>query len=122
MTDLSCCQSVISAANADRSALLIRVRSQQLTPVLLLQTDFLFDVYEELRGAEPESFAELGCGPAQHSLEMAESGLKTFCVDISENMLTYAAGLAAEDDLTIHCVHQDIRDFTLPVRLPCSSP
>jgi 2-polyprenyl-3-methyl-5-hydroxy-6-metoxy-1,4-benzoquinol methylase len=77
--------------------------------------DFLFDIYESLVGDEPLSFVEVGCGPAQHSLEMAESQLEVFCVDTSDSMLEYASELASEDDLTIECINDDMRTFSLPV-------
>lgn len=86
-----------------------------------MQVDFLFDAYEEIIGDEPLSFLELGCGPAQHSLEMAESKLKVYCVDAATEMIEYAAALAAEDDLEMTCIEGDMRDFRLPVR-PSSSP
>jgi 2-polyprenyl-3-methyl-5-hydroxy-6-metoxy-1,4-benzoquinol methylase len=82
------------------------------------QVDFLFDVYEEVTGDEPLSFLEVGCGPAQHSLEMAESKLQVFCVDREPKMLEYATALAAEDDLQITAIQADMREFQLPV---CSS-
>eukprot|EP00892_Ulva_mutabilis_P006742 jgi/Ulvmu1/443/UM001_0450.1 len=78
------------------------------------EVDFLFDVYEEVIGDEPLSFLELGCGPAQHGLEMAESKLKVFCVDMQTQMLEYAAALAAEDHLEMTCIEGDMRDFKLP--------
>lgn len=83
--------------------------------MVLLQVDFLFDAYEDIMGDEPLSFLELGCGPAQHSLEMAESKLTVYCVDMQTEMLEYAAALAAEDDLEMTCIEGDMRDFRLPV-------
>ena len=96
----------------------IHVSSLLLTAISLLgvvQVDFLFDVYEEVIGDEPLSFLEVGCGPAQHSMEMAESKLNVFCVDSSPEMLEYAAALAAEDDIELTRVHADMRNFSLPV-------
>lgn len=75
-------------------------------------------MYEEVIGDEPLSFLEVGCGPAQHSMEMAESKLNVFCVDSSLEMLEYAAALAAEDDIELSRVHADMRSFSLPVRPP----
>jgi SAM-dependent methyltransferase len=84
----------------------------------VLQVDFLFDVYEDVVKEEPLSFLEVGCGPAQHSMEMAESQLAVYCVDNSTEMLDYAAALAAEDDIVLNRVHADMRNFSLPVRPP----
>lgn len=95
-----------------RSLVHTSVTSSIATP----QVDFLFDVYEEIIGDEPLSFLELGCGPAQHSLEMAESKLRVFCVDMQAQMLEYAAALAAEDGLEMTCIEGDMREFKLPVR------
>lgn len=81
-----------------------------------LQADFLHDVYEQVTGREPASFVEIGCGPAQHSLEMAESDLTVFCVDNNAGMLEYAQQLAKEDDLKITVIGEDMRTFSLPVR------
>jgi SAM-dependent methyltransferase len=83
---------------------------------LCLQVDFLFDVYEDLLGTEPSSFLELACGPAQHSLEMAESQLDVFCLDSNARMLEYAQGLAAADNLKFTALHEDMRAFAMPVR------
>ena len=80
-----------------------------------LQVDFLFDVYEEITGGEPESFVELGCGPAQHSLEMAESGLEVIAVDDNQSMLSYAGDLAEQDSLKLTFLKQDMRQLELAV-------
>jgi SAM-dependent methyltransferase len=87
----------------------------------VLQVDFLFDVYEDVVKDEPLSFLEVGCGPAQHSMEMAESQLDVYCVDKSLEMLDYAAALAAEDDIEMTRVHADMRNFSLPVRSSLTS-
>jgi SAM-dependent methyltransferase len=79
--------------------------------------DFLFDVYEVIKGDEPLSFVELGSGPSQHSLEMAESKLDVYAVEISPTMIEYSKGLAAADDLKLAWLEQDMRSFKLPVRI-----
>lgn len=78
--------------------------------------DFLFDVYEEVVGDEPLSFLEVGSGPAQHSMEMAESQLNVYCVDTSQEMLEYAAQMAEADDIELKQLRADMRSFSLPVR------
>jgi SAM-dependent methyltransferase len=83
---------------------------------LLLQVDFLFDAFEQVCGREPTSFVELGCGPAQHSLEMAESGLRVIAVDTSAAMLEYAQHLADSDNVDVVLLNQDMRSLQLPVR------
>lgn len=93
--------------------------SQRIKEFYLMQVDFLFDAYEDIIGDEPLSFLELGCGPGQHSLEMAESKLTVYCVDMQTQMLEYAASLAAEDDLEMTCIEGDMRNFRLPV---CCKP
>ena len=90
-----------------------------------VQVDFLFDAYEAIKGDEPLSFLELGAGPAQHSLEMAESQLDVFCVERCAAMVAYSRQLAAADDLDVTYVQADMRDFALPVRalaLLCTAP
>jgi ubiquinone/menaquinone biosynthesis C-methylase UbiE len=84
--------------------------------------DFLFDVFEQVCGREPKSFVELGCGPAQHSLEMAESGLNVFAVDKSSAMLDYSRQLANADDVSVTFLEQDMRSLQLPVRAPPAPP
>lgn len=81
--------------------------------------DFLFDAYEVISGDEPLSFVELGSGPSQHSLEMAESKLDVYAVEISPMMIDYSTSLAAADDLQLTWLQQDMRSFKLPVCL-CS--
>jgi ubiquinone/menaquinone biosynthesis C-methylase UbiE len=83
-----------------------------------VQVDFIFDAYEEIKSDEPLSFLEVACGPAQHSLEMAESKLTVFCVDNNAHMLEYARELATADDLRITALDADMRSFSLPVRTP----
>lgn len=80
------------------------------------QVDFLFDAYEAIMGDEPLSFLELGAGPAQHSLEMAESKLDVFCVERCAQMVEYSRELAAADDLAVTYLQEDMRDFAMPVR------
>jgi ubiquinone/menaquinone biosynthesis C-methylase UbiE len=86
---------------------------------LCSQVDFLFDVFEDLRASEPASFLELACGPAQHSLEMAESKLNVFAVDVNSAMVEFAQQLADSDGLQVSLIEADMRDFKLPVR-PCT--
>jgi SAM-dependent methyltransferase len=82
-----------------------------------VQADFLHDVFEQTTGREPASFLEIGCGPAQHSQEMADSDIQVFCVDNDHGMLAYANKLARDADLDMTTIEQDMRTFALPVRV-----
>ena len=89
----------------------------------MLQTDFLFELFETMMQREPTSFLELGCGPAHHSFEMADSMLDVYAVDTNRAMLAHAEGIKKQlergDAFSLQLIEADMRSFQMPVR--CSS-
>jgi 2-polyprenyl-3-methyl-5-hydroxy-6-metoxy-1,4-benzoquinol methylase len=51
-----------------------------------------------------DSYLDLGCGPGNYTLRMAEKGLRVTGVDFSENSIQYAKNEAMGRDLTIQAV------------------
>eukprot|EP01025_Chloroclados_australasicus_P032086 TRINITY_DN3245_c0_g3_i1.p1 TRINITY_DN3245_c0_g3~~TRINITY_DN3245_c0_g3_i1.p1 ORF type:complete len:402 (+),score=56.66 TRINITY_DN3245_c0_g3_i1:74-1279(+) len=79
------------------------------------ETDFLYDAAEVIMGRKPGSFLELGCGPAQHCMEMRDSGLAVYAIDSSQLMLEHAKRVAKQFDLPgINFIHDDMTKFSLP--------
>lgn len=73
----------------------------------LTLTEMLFK-----RGAYPvQSVLDIGCGTGQMTLRLAASGYETVGVDISEDMLTYAAFQAQEKQLSIQWIQQDVQQL-----------
>lgn len=60
------------------------------------------------------SFLELGCGPARHAREFARRGWSATGLDLSSDMLAYAADAACREGLTLRTVAADMCDFNLP--------
>ena len=48
-------------------------------------------------GSDTKSFIELGCGPGRHAREMARRGWKSTALDISQDMIEFAAEEVAEE-------------------------
>jgi SAM-dependent methyltransferase len=70
-------------------------------------------------GTDKRSFIELGCGPAHHAREMARRGWNSTALDISPDMIEFAAVEAEKENLHIEPVVADMCDYTLskPVSL-----
>lgn len=58
-------------------------------------------------------FLELCCGPAAHAREMAKRGWISSALDLSEDMVAYAALKAKEDGLNVECFRADMTDYKL---------
>jgi SAM-dependent methyltransferase len=69
-----------------------------------------------------KSFLELACGPARHAREFARRGWRSVGLDLSEDMLAYAAECAGRAGTPIETISADMCDFTLaqPVALAAS--
>ncbi|MBP2078131.1 class I SAM-dependent DNA methyltransferase [Oceanobacillus polygoni] len=63
-------------------------------------------------GKEAERIADLGCGTGEIATRLAERGYQITGVDYSTDMLTYAAHKAAERNLSIQWLHQDLTKLT----------
>ncbi len=59
------------------------------------------------------SFLELGSGPSRHAREFAARGWNSFALDLSKEMLEFAAEEAEREGVTIHTVHADMSSFKL---------
>ncbi|MCS7061443.1 MAG: class I SAM-dependent methyltransferase [Anaerolineae bacterium] len=62
----------------------------------------------------PPSFLELACGPARHAREFGRRGWSVIGLDLSPDMLAYAAESAEQDNVTLRTVVADMSDFDLP--------
>jgi SAM-dependent methyltransferase len=77
-------------------------------------------------GVTPRTAADLGCGTGSIAVPLAQSGLRVFGIDISENMLAIAADKAERTTFTqggsVVWLCGDLRDWTLlePVDLAFS--
>lgn len=62
---------------------------------------FVLEAHYAMHSKFPKSFLEIGCGPARHSLALAETGLVERCVgiDVSKEMVEYAKASALEAGL-----------------------
>lgn len=55
---------------------------------------------------------ELGCGGAQFGIALAQQGANVTGVDISEEQLSYAQGLAEEHDVDVNFIHNSVTDLS----------
>lgn len=67
------------------------------------------------RGITPRQIADLACGTGAATLVLARTGAETFGVDRSPEMLHIANQMAADANLTVTWLEQDVRDLSLPV-------
>ena len=77
-----------------------------------LQIRYLLSTYQAHRQAPLRRFLELGAGPARHSILLArEASADSTTVDLSPEMVAYAAQQATEADLgagSINCLQADM--------------
>lgn len=59
------------------------------------------------------SFLELGSGPSRHAREFAGRGWKSYALDLSKEMLDFAAEEAEREGVLIETVHADMSNFKL---------
>lgn len=65
------------------------------------------------RGAKPQSFVDVGCGPGYHAIHYALRGLRSIGVDINPSMIDYAHKKSEKAGATTTFMQADMRDFTL---------
>ena len=65
------------------------------------------------------SFTELACGPGRHAREFAKRGWRSVALDLSEDMVNYAAKEAEKSNLPLEAIHGDMIDYSIkePVAL-----
>lgn len=78
-----------------------------------LAVDFLTEAAARAGLREITSVLELGCGPAQYAREFARRGIKATGVDLSKEMVTYAATMSAREMLPCRIIQADMRSFVL---------
>ena len=54
---------------------------------------------------------DMACGAGRHAILLAKKGLSITAVDLSENLLSIAKQTAEKENLNIHFVHSDIRNY-----------
>ncbi|MFQ5500571.1 MAG: class I SAM-dependent methyltransferase [Candidatus Zixiibacteriota bacterium] len=83
--------------------------------------DFLCEAAAEAGLAGPASMVELGCGPGQYCREFAKRGVRSFGIDLSPEMVSYAQGECKKEDLPCEIIEADFCKFHLPrpVDLAC---
>jgi SAM-dependent methyltransferase len=69
---------------------------------------------EHSSAQQQESFLELAAGPARHAREFSRRGWRAVALDLSQDMLDYAADGAKAEGTPILTVLGDMCDFTLP--------
>lgn len=74
----------------------------------------LIEIFQEINGVNPLSFLDIAAGPAINAIEMSKSGLKSFAIDQSKEMVEYGQKKATEANQKITYLKNDMRDFTLP--------
>lgn len=86
---------------------------------LLLQAKFLMGAYarHSLPGGKLSTVLELGCGPANHALQLAQRGVQAWALDSNTAMLAYAGAKAAAAgvDSSLTTVQGDMADFQIQV-------
>lgn len=76
----------------------------------------------KLKKNDEKRFIELACGPARHAREMAKRGWKSSALDLSGEMVEFAALEAKKEGLDIQAIEADMTKFKLkkPVALACT--
>ena len=67
----------------------------------------------EKKKSDKKTFIELACGPGRHAREMAKREWKTSMLDLSNEMVEFAAFEAKKDGLNIEAIEADMTKFKL---------
>lgn len=84
-----------------------------------MQAKFLMGAYQQhsLPAGKLRTVLELGCGPANHAIQLAKRGVQAWALDNNANMLQYAAGKAAAAGAAgLTTVQGDMKSFSVQVR------
>ena len=68
----------------------------------------------ELAGGQQHRILDLGCGPGRHALPLAALGQIVTAVDLTGVLLEQGRKLAAEQNLGLEWVQDDMRHFSRP--------
>eukprot|EP00878_Enallax_costatus_P031325 GHUV01034251.1.p1 GENE.GHUV01034251.1~~GHUV01034251.1.p1 ORF type:complete len:319 (+),score=64.45 GHUV01034251.1:357-1313(+) len=79
------------------------------------EVKFLLGAFQQhaSNGGRLETALELGCGPANHAIQLAKHKVQTWALDANENMLEYADGKARAAGTQITTVLGDMTSFEL---------
>lgn len=84
-------------------------------PIVSTHVDGLIECHGQFRkGRKLENVLELAAGPARHALEFGRRGYFAAALDLSPDMCTYAAAMAAQNSVPLHVFQGNVRDFTIP--------
>jgi SAM-dependent methyltransferase len=81
------------------------------------ECEFMLAEFKKLTGRTATSWLELAAGPARHSLEMSQRGLKSQALDLSEDMVNYGKQLAESSGVSLDYCQRDMTDFRLTERV-----
>eukprot|EP00879_Flechtneria_rotunda_P010966 GHRR01011459.1.p2 GENE.GHRR01011459.1~~GHRR01011459.1.p2 ORF type:complete len:186 (+),score=50.30 GHRR01011459.1:92-649(+) len=81
------------------------------------EAKFLMGGYQQhsQSGTQLQNALELGCGPANHVIQLAKRRVKAWALDCNPSMLEYAAAKAAEAGALITTVQGDMSSFQIQV-------
>ncbi|MFK7955875.1 MAG: class I SAM-dependent methyltransferase [Lysobacterales bacterium] len=68
----------------------------------------------ELAGGQKHRILDLGCGPGRHALPLAALGQLVTAVDLTQALLDQGRRLAAEHNVRVEWVQDDMRSFRRP--------
>jgi ubiquinone/menaquinone biosynthesis C-methylase UbiE len=86
-----------------------------------LQAKFLMGAYRQHAqpGGKLRTVLELGCGPANHAIQLARRGVQAWALDANPAMLQYAAQKAAAAGVSgvsgLTTVQGDMADYSIKV-------
>lgn len=84
------------------------------------ECDFLewcFNNYGKVKESKKKRFLELACGPARHAREFAKRNWKSYALDISDEMVEYAAHEAKKEKVEINGIVDDMINFKLDKKI-----
>jgi SAM-dependent methyltransferase len=77
------------------------------------ECEFLLQAYQKRRGRPARSVLELAAGPSRHAIELARAGLAAHALDLSPEMMAYAARTARSRGVELTTTVADMRAFRL---------
>lgn len=77
------------------------------------ENDTLINVFQEINGRLPKSFLDIAAGPAANAIELVKRGIKSFAIDLSNEMVAYGKARARKDNVELTYLQADMCDFKL---------
>lgn len=78
------------------------------------ECSFLISVFEKYSARKPDSFLDVGSGPALHAIEIAKRGIRSAALDLSQEMVHYGLAKATKSKVQIAYFQANMYSFTLP--------